>query len=239
MQRDLSAPRRAHCLEFPCQPERRDGQLRPASAVALHQDTYCIATLIGWQHTRGRSSSAFETVANHARAATRVSLGNGTALRGVERGKYVFGFYMKAIEVIQPAVPCLRHNRQGPRLRQSSVTQTPHNHGIAHRADAVSIGDGHGALEKSRLFDPACSGHLAVAVETEPARVNRIGALRVAWQNDGDSCADRSFANFQRTFAANESRRSYFHSGDIGDGIQRPRSSIKGDTKAARSNRTS
>ena len=57
-------------------------------------------------------------------------------------------------------------------------------------------------LREAGFFDPGRAGHLAVAVEAEPAGVDRIGALRSARQDDGHAGADRAFADLQRAVAA-------------------------------------
>src|SRR5207245_7826783 len=89
----------------------------------------------------------------------------------VERMKRVLGFYMEAVDVIQPSIPRLRHDRQRPPVALHigmSMFHFPRNHGIADDADAMRVGDHYRSIEKAGVFHPRCAGHLAVAVFREP-----------------------------------------------------------------------
>ena len=98
-------------------------------------------------------------------------------MRAIESVKSILGFHVESVDVIQIAVPGLGHNWQGPRipvLVRPMMFQTPGDHRITNDADAVRIRDHHGALEKTRLFDPGRAGHLAVAVLGEPSGKDRV-----------------------------------------------------------------
>ena len=81
------------------------------------------------------------------------------------------------------------------------------------------------AMGPSRKPDSSTQGgasHFAVAIEAEPACVDRIGVLWTTRQDDGDAGADGTFADFQGAIAPNQCRRSDLNSRNIGDGVQRP-----------------
>ena len=84
---------------------------------------------------------------------------------------------MEAVDVIQPAVPCLRDDGQAPPvagLVRRTVRETPGDDRVACYPDAVGVGDNDRSFEKSALFDPGRARHLAIAVQAEGAGVNRI-----------------------------------------------------------------
>ncbi len=98
-------------------------------------------------------------------------------MRGIDGAKRVLWFDVKSVDVIEPAVPCFRDDRQRPpvtrRIRLPMI-DAPLNNGVAHNADAVRVGDHHGPFKKSGLFDPSRSGHFAVAVQRPPTGENGI-----------------------------------------------------------------
>src|SRR4029077_16225725 len=99
------------------------------------------------------------------------------AVRGIKRMKNVFGPYMKSVGVVQPAVPRLRDQRQTPPISGRigrAVFDSPLNDSISRDANAVRVRDHDWSLQESALFDPMRAGHLAVAVQTEHACVDRI-----------------------------------------------------------------
>src|SRR5207248_1487330 len=64
--------------------------------------------------TRGGAVAPFELVTDHTGPAADASLLNCAAVRGIERVPDVLGFNMEPINVVEPAVPRLRNNRQAP-----------------------------------------------------------------------------------------------------------------------------
>ncbi len=80
-----------------------------------------------------------------------------------------------------------------------------------------------GPVEKAGFLDPGGAGHLAIAVEAEPSGINGIGILLAAGQDDRDAGADRTLADFELAISANERGRADFHSGYIGDRVERCR----------------
>ena len=96
---------------------------------------------------------------------------SGTApdARGTESLESVPGFYVKAVDIVQPAIISLRHNRQRPWLKEKVFLCLPLNDRVPNDAHAVSVGDRDGTFEKPGFFHPRRTGHLAVAVERKPA----------------------------------------------------------------------
>src|ERR1700722_9103069 len=98
---------------------------------------------------------------------------------------------MKAVDVVQIAVPCFGDDRQRPILLQSLVLYAPGDDGVTHHADAMGVGDGDWALQESRLLDPRRPRHLAVAVLRKPSGVDRVGVRLSARKYYGDSGPNR------------------------------------------------
>ena len=67
---------------------------------------------------------------------------------------------------------------------------------VAHHADAVRVGDHHRPFEEPGFLDPGRAGHLAVAVEREPAGEHRILRVAPARQDRGDAGAHRALPTF-------------------------------------------
>src|SRR6266436_8333724 len=91
---------------------------------------------------------------------------------GIDRVKSVLWFDVESVDVVEPAVPCLGDDGQRPPIARGiglAVIDAPLNDSVAHDADAVRVGDHHGAFEEAGLFHPGGAGHFAVAVERPPA----------------------------------------------------------------------
>src|SRR4029077_21226391 len=102
-----------------------------------------------------------------AGTAANAALLDRPTLRSLNRVGDVFRFNVKAIDVLQPAVPRLGHQGATPgetsRVR-AAVSETPGNHGVARDSDAVGVGQHDRAFQKSALLHPGSAGHLAVAI---------------------------------------------------------------------------
>ena len=106
--------------------------------------------------------------------------------------------HVKAVDVVEPAVPGFGDHRQRPLvLVHSVIAERPGDDGVAHHADAVGVGDARRALEKAGFLDPGGAGHLAIAVEAEPSGVDGIGILLSAGQDDRDAGTDRTLADLE------------------------------------------
>ena len=149
----------------------------------------------------------------------------------------VLGLHVKTVDVVEPAIPCFRDDRQRPpvtRRIRLAVIEAPLNDRIANDSDAVRVGDHHGAFEKAGLFHPSRAGHFTVAVQRPPAGEDRI-AHRIfsARKHGGHSRANRPLANLQLSFAGNERSVPDGYAGNIGDGVERPGCAVKRDAEIA------
>ncbi len=131
----------------------------------------------------------------------------------------MFGLDVKAVGVVEKTVPGLGDHRQRPPVAGGvgvSLGHSPRDHRVAGDADAVGVGDHHWTLEEPRLVDPGRAGHLAVAVEREPAREHRVGQGALAAREDGGDPGAHRVALDQSGVADGDSC-------DIGDRIERSR----------------
>ena len=157
------------------------------------------------------------------------------AMGGVERIEDMLRLDMETIDIVEPAVPGLRHNRQAPvktaRVR-AALLDSPVNDGVAHDADTVRVGDRDRAFEESTFLQPGRPRHLAVAVETEDAGIDRIVVFSPR-QDRGHAGADRALADFDFSFAADQRRVADLNASDVGDRVERARGAVEGNAEGA------
>ena len=83
---------------------------------------------------------------------------------------------MKTVDVVEVAVLCLGHDRQRPpvatRIRLA-LAHAPGDDGVTYDTDAVRVREHDGSLQSAAFVDPGRAGHLAIAVQREPARRTR------------------------------------------------------------------
>lgn len=99
----------------------------------------------------------------------------------------------------------------------------------------MCVGDHYRAFQESGFFYPSRSGHLAVAVQGKPAGEDGVGEVFPARQDGRDPRPHRPLAEFERAFPTDNRAVAYFDSGHVGDGVERSRSSIKGNAQIASS----
>ena len=104
---------------------------------------------------------------------------------------------------------------------------------VADHADAVRVGDHHGAVEKAGVVDPGGAGHFAVAVEGEPGGENGVVTGFAAGMDCGDSGADGAFANYEFALAGDERGVADFDSFNVCDGVVGAGSAVEGDAEIA------
>ena len=128
-------------------------------------------------------------------------------MRGIQCVPNIFRLNVKAIDVIEPAVPSLGNNRQAPPVAGAigcAVLNAPRDHRIARYADAVRVCDDNRSFEETTLFDPCGAGHLAISVQAKKSRVNRIVKRSVtARQDRRNAGTHRAFAHFKLSFTTN------------------------------------
>ena len=120
----------------------------------------------------------------------------------------VLGLDVETVDVVEPAVPGLGDDGQRPPVAAGiglAVGDAPLDDGVAHDADAVGVGDHHGAFEEAGFFDPGGAGHFAVAVVREPAGEDGIHhGIFAARENGGNACADGALADDELALAGDE-----------------------------------
>jgi hypothetical protein len=210
-------------------PDRHAGdeQAVAQAVVGLHQHAERVRGLTASDHARGGADAALELVADHAGAAADVALRDRAARGSVERRIHVCGLDVKAVDVVEMAVPGLGDDRQRPPVAGrvgGALAHAPGDHGVAHHADAVRVGQEHRPLQLPRLLDPGGAGHLAVAVQCEPsAEYRRAQAIAAARQDRGDARAHLVPARqvLDQRGVANR------HAGDVRDRIERSRLAVE------------
>ena len=145
--------------------------------------------------------------------------------------KRMFGLNVKAVGVIQPAIPCLGNNWKGPPIAArigSSVRNAPLDNRVADHADAVRIGDHDGAFEETGFLDPSRASHFPISVERPPASENGVvHRLFAAGEYRSNAGADRTFANLKLAFAGNERSVADGDTRDVSDGVKRSGSAVE------------
>ena len=177
----------------------------------------------GVRHARRSAGAALELVADHARAAADIALGDRSRDRAVQRGERMFGSDREARRIAEPAVIGLRHDRQQPGHRHL-VAHGECADRIAHHADRVCVGYADGRRQQSLFGDPCPAGHLAIAVEGVDAGEHRIGPqLLTARPDRGDA------RPHDRWRVMDQRRVADAHAGHVGDGVPLARRQRAGD----------
>src|SRR5579864_135515 len=112
----------------------------------------------------------------------------------------IFGPHVKSVDVVEVAVPGFGNDGERPPVAfhvGSAVLHLPGNDGVANDSYAMGIGNHDWAIEESRIVDPGCAGHLAIAVEGEPCRENGIVAGFATRMDGGDAGANWTLADFK------------------------------------------
>src|SRR4051812_27962083 len=104
---------------------------------------------------------------------------------------------VEAIDVVQVAVPRLRHYGEAAVEHVRKPGPAPFDHGIAHRPHTVRIGDGDRIWHHPVVLYPRRAGHFSVAIEAEPAGKNRRQIAFAPRKYGGHPGANRSNAYLQ------------------------------------------
>jgi hypothetical protein len=158
-------------------------------------------------------------VTDHARSAADVAFGHRARLRAGKRCVDVLRSHMEAVDVIELAVPGLGHYGQRPPVTARVRRARPHapcDRRVAHDADAVRIGEQDGPFERPGFLEPCGAGHLAVAIQREPAAEHgNVEAHTSAGQDRGHACTHLSSARE----VLDERHVAYGDAGDVGDRV--------------------
>src|SRR5205085_8384462 len=120
---------------------------------------------------------------------------------------------------------------------RAAVSQAPGNHSVARDPDTMGIGQNDWAFQKSALLHPGGAGHFAIAVQREIAGKNRIvHGIATTRENCRHAGADRAFADFEFTLAANESGIANLDTRDIANGVELSWGAIEWDAEITGAN---
>ncbi len=149
----------------------------------------------------------------------------------------MLGLHVKAVDVVEPAVPCFRHDGKRPPVAGGiglAVRHSPLNDSVADDADAMRVGDHHGTFEEAGFLDPSRAGHFAVAVLREPAGENSAGhGIFAARKNCRDARADGTFTDLKLSFTGNQRGVADQNTSNVGDGVKRTGRAVKRDSEIA------
>ena len=183
-----------------------------------------------------RSYSALELVAHHAGPAADISLGDRRRLtaggcEGIQRGVDVVVVHVSAEDVVEGAVVALADDGLTEDERQlgPELAERPGDGRIANRADAVGVGGEQRSDDVPDLIDDMRTGQLADTVEIVSAGVHRkaVGP----GQDRGEAGADRPCTDLEWAITLDQRDVVNGHTGDVCDGIQRPRCAVERDTE--------
>src|SRR6476620_3352603 len=98
-------------------------------------------------------------------------------MRSVERMKHVFGFHVKTIDIIKPAIPGFGDDRQTPPVPGGvgrAVFDSPGDDSVARDTDAMRVRIHDWSFQKSAFVNKGGERHFAVAIQAEIAGLNRV-----------------------------------------------------------------
>src|SRR4051812_23904389 len=87
-------------------------QFLAATHIRLDQYTDAKSGVVLLNDTRGGTDSGLKPKSSHPRTAANIAFGHRSALRIIQCAKDVLLFYMKAIDIVESAVPGLGHHRK-------------------------------------------------------------------------------------------------------------------------------
>ncbi len=213
-----------------------DAELVAASIVALHEDADGVASSLGVEHAGRSADAAFELVADHTRAAPDVTFFDRAGVGDIEGVEGVFWLDVKSVDVVEPAVPSFGDHGQRPEVAfhvRRAVFELPGNDGVAHDADAVRVGDHHGAVEEAGIVDPRGAGHFTITVKRKPGGEDGVVGSFSARMDGGHAGTHRSLADYEFAFAGDERGVSDFDALDVGDGVVGAGIAIEWDAEIA------
>jgi hypothetical protein len=149
-------------------------------------------------------------------------LGDRAAGGAVERRERVRRRHRESFRLAEPAVVGLADDRQQPGPTHA-LSHGIGDHGVAHDAHQMRVGDAHGCRQQALLVDPDRAGHLAVPVErVEPGRHGIGPDVRPRWPDRRHSGAGN------RGGIVDDGGMADAHAGHVGDGVERSRRQLAG-----------
>src|SRR5207247_5792529 len=125
--------------------------------------------------------------ADHSGAAADAPLRDRAALRAVERVRDVVRRDVKAVNVVQPAIPSLSDDRQAPPIAgliSRAVLQPPGDDRVPRDTYAMCVCNNNRSFKKAAFLYPCRAGHLAISVKAKVTGVNRGVGRRIAARPD-------------------------------------------------------
>src|SRR6185437_12116675 len=150
------------------------------------------------------------------------------------RREYIGFGDVKAVDVIQVAVPGLRHHRQATVEHSRDPRSSPLDNGVAHRSYAVGVGDAYGIEQLGIVIQPRRARHLAVAVEAEPAGEHWRKVSGSAGEYHSDTGADWPDAHPERATPSDQGGVPNRYSGNVGDSVQPARNAVQRNAEILR-----
>src|SRR5690349_7341258 len=195
-------------------------ELLPQAKVALNQNAHHKAASRIRQLSARRANPALEPEALHSGASADVPLRHRTGLGRGQRREYIGFGDVKAVDVIQVAVPGLRHHRQATVEHSRDPRSSPLDNGVAHRSNAVGVGDAYGIEQLGIVIQPCRAGHLTVAVQAEPAGEHWCKVSGSAGEYHGDTGADWPDPHLERATPSDQGSVPNRYSGNVRDSVQ-------------------
>ena len=110
----------------------------------------------------------------------------------------------------------------------------PRECGVSYDSHTSGVGDEDGCFQKSALFDPMSTRHIAVAIAGEKSSEHTLGSLFATRQHGSYAGANRALADDQPAFAGNECLVPDLDARHIRDGVQRSGCPIEGHPEITR-----
>jgi hypothetical protein len=120
-----------------------------------------------------------------------------------------------AVDVVEIAVPGLGHDREAAVEHLADPGAAPLDDRVPHHTHAVGVGDDDRVEQQAVVVDPGRAGHLAVAVQVEPAGEHRREVAGAARKHRGDPGPDVA--------PPDQGGVADRHAGDVGNGVERSR----------------
>src|SRR5258708_17455464 len=105
------------------------------AVVALHKNSDRISAIFRVELARSRADSSLESIADHSRATADVAFLDGAGCCGIYGVQSVLRLHVESVDVIEPAVPRFRDDRQLPPVTcalRLTMIDSPLNDGIAN-----------------------------------------------------------------------------------------------------------
>src|SRR5574341_138764 len=94
----------------------------------------------------------------------------------------------ESVDVIEPAIGCFGYQWARPALKDRTLLYLPSDNSIPHNTNAMGIRNSNRTFEEASFLQPGRACHLAVAVEGQPGREDRVMIPLSTRVDNGDTC---------------------------------------------------